>query len=355
MSAAKRVLIMAGGTGGHVFPALAIAEVLRAEGVQVDWLGTQQGIEARLVPAAGFPLHAVSVSGLRGKGRAALLKAPFQLLRALWESLRLLQRLRPDAVLGMGGFTAGPGGLAAFLLRKPLIIHEQNAIAGTTNRLLSRLATRVLTAFPDALPKATQLGNPVRDSIAALPVPAERGVGQRQPLRLLVLGGSLGAQALNQALPAAVAMTQLALDVRHQTGSRDADAVRAAYAEAGVAAEVAPFIDDMAEVYAWADLAVCRAGALTMAELAAAGLAAVLVPYPHAIDDHQTHNAAWLVQAGAAELLPQSTLTADSLAAVLKRLLADPALLRQRAERARALARPEAARAVAAVCREVMA
>lgn len=354
MNATARVLIMAGGTGGHVFPALAIAEALRADGVAIDWLGTRQGIEARLVPAAGIPLHAISVAGLRGKGWGALLKAPWQLGRALWESLALLRRLRPDCVLGMGGFAAGPGGLAAWLLRCPLVIHEQNAVAGTTNRLLARLACRVLAAFPSALAGAELVGNPVRESIAALPQPAGRQLGEHRPRRLLVLGGSLGANRLNTLLPEAVAATGLPIAVWHQSGARDADAVQAAYVAAGITARVDAFIDDMAAAYGWADLAVCRAGALTVAELAAAGLGALLVPYPYAIDDHQTRNAEWLCTAGAAELMPQARLDRQMLAERLQQLLGDPQALRVMAEQARRLARPDAAHRAAAVCREVM-
>lgn len=352
-SPAKTALIMAGGTGGHVFPALAIAQALQEQGVSVAWLGTQQGIEARLVPQAGIPLSFISVTGLRGKGAFALLKAPWQLGRALIESLQILRRLRPACVVGMGGFAAGPGGLAAWLLGFPLVIHEQNAVAGTTNRLLARLARRVLSAFPAALPRAELVGNPVRASIAALPQPEERQVGAHQPLRVLVLGGSLGAHALNEAVPQALAAFA-GVEAWHQTGARDADAVKAAYRQASLPARVAPFIDDMAEAYAWADLAICRAGALTVSELAAAGLGAILVPYPHAIDDHQTRNAQWLVSAGAAELLPQSSLDADSLRSRLSPLLADRAGLQAMARRARQLGKPDAAVRAASICMEVM-
>lgn len=346
------VLIMAGGTGGHVFPALAIADALRANGSEIAWLGTQRGIEARLVPQAGIPLFFVTVTGLRGKGPLALLKAPWQLLKAVYESIRLLKRLRPACVLGMGGFAAGPGGLAAWLLRCPLVIHEQNAVAGTTNRLLSRLANRVLVAFPDALPKARWVGNPVRSAIADLPEPAARAIGQHRPLRMLVLGGSLGAHALNVALPDA--LHGRAVEVLHQSGVNDAESVAAAYQQAGVTARVEAFIDDMPAAYGWADLAVCRAGALTVAELSAAGLAAVLVPYPHAIDDHQTRNAEWLAASGAAIVLPQVQLEAGALPAVLDRLLADPAQLVVMANAARSKARPDAAQQAAQFCEELM-
>ncbi|TNF35485.1 MAG: undecaprenyldiphospho-muramoylpentapeptide beta-N-acetylglucosaminyltransferase [Gammaproteobacteria bacterium] len=352
VSASRTVLIMAGGTGGHVFPALAIADALRAKGNEVVWLGTQKGIEARLVPQAGIPLFFVSVSGIRGKGMMALLKAPLQLLKAVHESVSLLRRIKPACVLGMGGFAAGPGGLAAWLLRYPLVIHEQNAVAGTTNRLLSRLARRVLVAFPDALRAGEWVGNPVRASIAGLPMPQERSVGQHQPLRILVLGGSLGARALNQALPKALAGR--AVEVFHQTGKADGESVLAAYQQAGVPARVETFVEDMAAAYAWADLAICRAGALTVAELAAAGVGSVLVPYPHAIDDHQTRNAAWLADSGAAVLMPQPALEAGELPAVLDRLLAHPQQLAAMAAAARAKAKPESAQQAAMICEECM-
>lgn len=350
------VLIMAGGTGGHVFPALAVAEELLRRGVRVHWLGTARGIEADLVPRAGIPLHLVQVSGLRGKGWRQLVAAPLQLARALLQSLRLVRRLRPDAVLGLGGFASGPGGLAAWLLRTPLLIHEQNAIAGSTNRLLAPLARKVLLGYPDALDAeaVTWVGNPVRTPIASLPAPDKRWQTREGPLRLLVLGGSLGARPINEVVPAALAQlpAELRPEVWHQTGRDHADAVAAHYAELGIAARVEPFIEAMDSAYGWADLALCRAGALTVAELAAAGLGALLVPLPHAIDDHQTHNALWLVEQGAGRLLPQSELTPERLARELQGLAQKPQQLLAWARAARAVARTDAARDVAEQCLE---
>lgn len=351
----RPILIMAGGTGGHVFPALAVARELRARGAPVVWLGTHRGLEARVVPEAGFPMEWVKVSGLRGKGVLKWFQAPFMLTLALWQALGVLWRVRPLAVLGMGGFVTGPGGLMAWLTRRPLLIHEQNSVAGLTNRLLAPLACRVMEAFPGSLPRALHTGNPVREEIAALPVPAERFAGRQGALRLLVLGGSLGAQVLNEVVPAALARIAPGErpEVWHQTGSRNLEAGRRAYQEAGVTARVEPFLEDMAAAYGWADLVVCRAGALTIAELAAAGVGAVLVPYPHAVDDHQTGNARYLVEQGAARLIPQSELTATALGKVLDEFIHRPERLRDMAGRARALARPVAARQVADLCLEV--
>ncbi|MDD3519223.1 MAG: undecaprenyldiphospho-muramoylpentapeptide beta-N-acetylglucosaminyltransferase [Chromatiales bacterium] len=349
------ILVMAGGTGGHVFPGLAVANALREAGVDVCWLGTAQGIEARLVPAAGFTLHTLPVSGLRGKGITTWLLAPLRLGLSLWAALGLMLKLKPAAVLGLGGFASGPGGLMASALGRPLVIHEQNAIAGMTNRWLARVADRVLEGFPGTFApgfKPQHTGNPVRADIAALPPPAERMHGRSGPLRLLVLGGSLGALALNRALPQALATlpADRRPEVWHQAGSRTVDAAREAYASSGVDARVDAFIDDMANAYAWADLVVCRAGALTIAELAAAGLGAVLVPYPHAVDDHQTANARFLVDAGAAVLRSQSEVETGALLPLLSELLNDRARLLQMAERARGLARPQATAEVADVC-----
>ncbi len=349
------ILIMAGGTGGHVFPALAVAEELRSAGHPVVWLGTQAGLEARVVPAAGLPMAWVRVRGLRGKGLLRVLTAPFMLAGALLQAGSVLHRLRPRAVLGMGGFVTGPGGFMAWLLRRPLLIHEQNSVAGLTNRLLAPLATRVMEAFPGSLAVRLQplhTGNPVRGAITRVAPPAERFAGREGPMRLLVLGGSLGAQALNDSLPQALARIDTARRprVRHQTGTRNLDAAREAYARAGVEAEIVPFIEDMAEAYAWADLVVCRAGALTIAELTAVGVAAILVPYPHAVDDHQTGNARYLVEAGAALLIPQPELEAAALAEVIEDFARDPERRLRMAAAARDLARPEAARVVAQEC-----
>ncbi|HMA12737.1 MAG TPA: undecaprenyldiphospho-muramoylpentapeptide beta-N-acetylglucosaminyltransferase [Steroidobacteraceae bacterium] len=343
------VMIMAGGTGGHVFPALALARVLRSHSREVIWLGTRRGLEARVVPAEGIAIEWLSVSGMRGKSLAALLNAPFMLARSLWEALRIMRRHRPAVVVGLGGFVAGPGGLAAWLCRRPLLIHEQNAIAGFTNRCLSHLAREVLTAFPAAFAanrKARLIGNPVRADIASLPAPAARFEGRSGAVRLLVVGGSLGAMRLNQAVPQALARlaaSGLRLEVRHQSGEKHIDAARAAYAAAGVQGEVSAFIADMAGALGWADLVICRAGALTIAELAAAGVGAILVPYPHAVDDHQTHNAQFLVEAGAARCVADATLTGETLAALLQPLLGDRAKLLDMARAARAVARVDAA------------
>ncbi|MBZ0072666.1 MAG: undecaprenyldiphospho-muramoylpentapeptide beta-N-acetylglucosaminyltransferase [Gammaproteobacteria bacterium] len=349
------ILIMAGGTGGHVFPALAVAEELRSAGHPVVWLGTQAGLEARVVPAAGLPMAWVRVRGLRGKGFLHALTAPFMLLGALLQAGGILRRLRPRAVLGMGGFVTGPGGFMAWLLRRPLLIHEQNSIAGLTNRLLAPLAMRVMEAFPGSLParlRPLATGNPVRGTITRVAPPAARFAGREGPMRLLVLGGSLGAQALNDLLPQALARSAAALrpQVRHQAGARNLDSARASYARAGVTAEVVPFIEDMAEAYAWADLVVCRAGALTIAELTAVGVAAILVPYPYAVDDHQTGNARYLVDAGAAMLIPEPELEATTLASVIADFARDPERRLRMAAAARALARTDAARVVAQEC-----
>ncbi len=355
----RPVLIMAGGTGGHVFPALALARLLRARSREVIWLGTQRGLEARVVPAENFPIEWLSVGGLRGKGVATLLAAPWQLLRALWQALAIVRRHRPAVVVGMGGFVTGPGGLAAWLCRRPLLIHEQNAIAGFTNRCLAPLAREVLTAFPGAFgprQRTRLIGNPVREDIAALPVPAQRMAGRSGAIRLLVVGGSLGALRLNQTVPQAIALlagagaNALRFEIRHQSGERHIDAARAAYVQAGVEGDVSAFIADMAQALGWADLVICRAGALTIAELAAAGAASVLVPYPHAVDDHQTHNARFLVEAGAARLLADATLTPELLARALRDLCADRATLLVMAEAARRVARPAAAQQLLEAC-----
>lgn len=349
------VLIMAGGTGGHIFPGLAVAEALRARGATVAWLGAAGGMETRLVPAAGIELHTLAIGGLRGKSLLTRLLAPWRLLHATAAAFGLLRRIKPSAVIGFGGFAAGPGGAAAVLRRVPLIVHEQNRIAGFTNRILARFARRVLGGFPDALSHSEWVGNPVRADIAALPPPTERMASRDGRARLLVLGGSLGAAVLNRNVPAALAqlMPDVRPQVRHQCGRGHADATRAAYAQAGVDADVEEFIADMAMNYAWADLVVCRAGALTLAELAAAGVASLLVPYPHAVDDHQTRNAEFMVERGAADLLPQSGLDAETLSLRLDTLLHDHARLIAMARAARACAQLDAAMRVAEICLEV--
>ena len=349
----RTMMIMAGGTGGHVMPGLAVADEMRARSWQVVWLGVPGGLEAELVPPHGIPMRWVRIGGLRGKGLATRLLAPWRLARALWDALRVLRDVKPAVVLGLGGYVAFPGGLVAALLGRPLVIHEQNSIAGLTNRVLARFARRRLVAFPGALPGAQWCGNPVRAAVAGLPLPGERMRGREGPLRLLVVGGSLGAKALNEALPAALALMPASRrpQVVHQSGRAHVDALREAYAAAGVDADVRAFIDDMAAAYGQADLVVCRAGAMTVSELAAVGLASILVPYPHAVDDHQTANARFLADRDAAVLMPQTSLEPAALAAVLDGL--DRARLLAMAQRARELARPDASRELADACEAV--
>ena len=353
-----RLAVMAGGTGGHVFPALAVAEYLRGQGAEVFWIGTQAGMESRLVPEHGFEMEWVSIEGVRGKGGLQWLKAPFRLASAFGQARAILRRRRPTVVLGMGGFVSGPGGLAARALGIPLVIHEQNFVPGLTNQWLARVATQVFEAFPGSFPPARRAivtGNPVRQSILDLPTPAERLAGRSGPVRLLVVGGSLGAQALNETVPQALA--RLPIDqrplVRHQAGERTLELARNAYRDAGVEAEVVAFVRDMAEAYAWADLVVCRSGALTVSELAAAGVGSILVPYPFAVDDHQVGNARYLSEAGAARLIIQRDLTAVGLADILSELFADRARLLAMAEAARRRAQPEATDHIARVCLEL--
>lgn len=355
---AARVMVMAGGTGGHVFPALAVAQQLREQGWDVSWLGTPDSFEARTVPQYGFPIDWVQSFRLRGQGLLNLLLAPFRLLRAMLQAWRVLRLRRPQVVLGMGGFVTGPGGLVSWLLRTPLVIHEQNTVPGMTNRYLARVAARVLEAFPGSFPPgiaAEAVGNPVRGEIAALPEPAVRFADRDGPCRLLVLGGSLGAQALNVVLPQALALLpeHRRFDVLHQAGRGKADATTAAYRAAGVDARVTDFLHDMAEAYAWADLVICRAGALTISELTSAGMASILVPFPYAVDDHQTQNARFLSEAGAAHLLPQDALEPESLAALLGSYCDDRGQLLNMAEAARRLAQPRATERVASICAEV--
>lgn len=347
------VLVLAGGTGGHIYPALAVARELRARGHQVVWLGAAQGMETQIVPAAGFPLEQIQVRGLRGKGWRQRLAAPVQLLRALWQSWRVLRKHRPGVVLGMGGFVAGPAGLLSSLLRVPLVIHEQNAIPGLTNRLLAAWARRVVVAFPNRLRRGVHVGNPIRPEITELPPPEQRFAQRTGPLRMLVLGGSLGAQRLNQVVPAALALLapEARPDIWHQTGQKLHTATVAQYAQQQVTARVMPYIDDMAAALAWADVAICRAGAMTISELAAVGLGAILVPYPHAVDDHQTANAEYLVAAGAALRVADANLTPAVLAELWRN--SSRALWLQRAQAARAVAKPEATQQVAALCLEV--
>jgi len=349
----RTIVIMAGGTGGHVFPGLAVARVMRARAWNVVWLGNPDGMEASLVPRHDIPMCPVRFGGLRGKGLLTRLLLPLNLLRAFWQSLRALRAVRPQVVLGMGGYIAFPGGMMAVLLGTPLVVHEQNSVAGLANKVLARIADRTLVAFPDALAGASYCGNPVRDDVAALAEPARRYAQRSGPLRLLVVGGSLGAQALNSTVPQALAALppERRPQVLHQSGRRHLADLQAAYRDAGVDAQAVEFIDDMAGAYGQADLVICRAGAMTVAEVACAGVASLMVPFPHAVDDHQTTNARFLAERDAALLLPQTELTPQRLAALLDGL--DRPGLLAIAQRARALARPDAARQVADACESV--
>lgn len=350
----RPVLIMAGGTGGHVFPALAVADELRARGVPVVWLGTKAGIESRLVPQAGYPIEWMSITGLRGKNTVTLLLAPVRIVMACWQAMRVLLKRRPCAVLGMGGFASGPGGMMAWLIRKPLLVHEQNAVAGMTNKILSRFASVVLQAFPGVFKKAKTTGNPVRQSICELTAPAERFAQRdvKNRLRLLVIGGSLGAVKLNEIIPQALATMAVTdrPEVIHQTGMKNIDAAKDLYESADVDAKVEAFIDDMPAAYEWADLVICRSGAMTVFELAAAGVASVLVPYPYAVDDHQTGNARYLESAGAAIVRQQDELTTDWLVAVINDFSANRNKLLEMAIAARKLAIPDSAKTIADEC-----
>lgn len=361
----RTALIMAGGTGGHVFPALAVAEQLRAEGWRVVWLATRGGLEASLAPERGFTVEWLAFGGVRGKGWLNLALLPLKLLIAFWQSARAIFKVRPDVALGLGGYAAFPGGMMAAFFNRPLVIHEQNAVAGLTNRVLACLADRVLLGLPSAFTHgkdrpipcgkvaALWVGNPVRSEIAALPTPEQRYGERAGPLRLLVVGGSLGAQALNELVPRALALLQPACRpvVRHQGGYDKLAALQAEYAAAGVKAECLAFIADMAAAYAWADLVICRAGASTVAEIAAAGLAALFVPYPYAVDDHQTENARFLADAGAAWLMQQRDLTPQALADWLAARTRTELL--ERAVRARRLAKPDATERIVGVMKEL--
>lgn len=357
----RPVLIMAGGTGGHVFPALAVADELRSRGIPVVWLGTKTGIESRLVPQAGYPIEWMSITGLRGKSTLTLLLAPVRITMACWQALLVLLKRKPCAVLGMGGFASGPGGLMAWLIRKPLLVHEQNAIAGMTNKILARFSNVVLQAFPAVFKNAETTGNPVRRSICEIATPEQRfeqrrakegGEGRQQNLRLLVIGGSLGAVKLNEVVPQALAKIDVAIrpEVIHQTGLKNIDSAKKSYLDAAVEAKVEAFIDDMPAVYEWADLVICRSGAMTVFELAAAGVASVLVPYPHAVDDHQTHNAFYLEKSGAAVIRQQDELSADWLADTINDFSANRNKLLDMAIAARKLAIPGSAKTIADAC-----
>ncbi len=346
-------LVMAGGTGGHIFPGLAVAEALRARGWRVHWLGAPDSMESRLVPPRGFALETVQFGGLRGKGLLTKLLLPLNLLRAFWQSIQVVRRVKPDVLVGLGGYITFPGGMMGVLLGKPLVLHEQNSIAGLANKVLAEVADRRFSAFPNALAKAAWVGNPLREAFLKQPAPAERFAGRTGPLRLLVVGGSLGAQALNRIVPQALALIPEAQrpTVLHQSGEKQIDELRANYAAAGVAADCTPFIDDTASAYAHADLVIGRAGASTVTELAAVGAASLLVPFPAAVDDHQTHNARFLVDAGAAWLEAQAGLTPDKLAVLLQGL--DRAQLLAMAEKARSVAKTDAVDAVVGACMEL--
>ena len=351
------VLIMAGGTGGHIFPGIAVGRELDRRGVPVVWLGGETGLEGRLVPQAGFALETLAFSGVRGKGLLTLLLAPLRLLRAVFAARAVLRRVRPRSVLSMGGYAAAPGGIAAWMARVPLVVHEQNRVAGMTNRLLARFARRVLAGFDQVLPACEWTGNPVRAEIVALPDPGSRMAQSSAPLRLLVLGGSQGAQSLNSILPQVLSRLAASreLTIRHQCGARHVQSTREAYAMAFLDGDTQPFIPDRAPAYAWADLVVCRAGPLTIAEICPAGVASVLVPFPKAVDDHQTRNAEVLVEAGAAQLVAEGEGFAERLHATLDACLQDRAQLLAMARSARALARPQATARIADVCLEVAA
>jgi UDP-N-acetylglucosamine--N-acetylmuramyl-(pentapeptide) pyrophosphoryl-undecaprenol N-acetylglucosamine transferase len=348
----KTILIMAGGTGGHIFPGLAVAQEMRAAGWEVVWLGARGGMEERLVPPRGFRTAWIRAKAARGKGLLQKLLLPANLLFSFWESARHLRGVKPDVVLGLGGYVAFPGGMMASLLNHPLALHEQNAIAGLANRVLSTVSDKVMVAFPGALKSAEWTGNPVRSEIAALAAPRQRFAGRTGPLRILVVGGSLGAQALNQAVPAALASISPRPVVVHQSGEKHLDALKNSYRQAGAQGELVAFIDDMARRYAEADLVICRAGAVTIAELSAGGMASILVPFPHAVDDHQTANARFLADRGAALLLQQKDMTAQKLAQLIASL--DRPRLLEMAEKARALGKPDAARIVAQRCMELV-
>ncbi len=349
----RPVLIMAGGTGGHVFPALAVADELSTRGIPVVWLGTKAGIESRLVPQAGYPIEWLTITGLRGKNKITLLLAPLRITVACWQALVVLLKIKPVAVLGMGGFASGPGGVMAWLLRKPLIVHEQNAIAGLTNKILARFASVILQAFPGVFDNAETTGNPVRQSICELSPPDVRLAEHPQKvIRLLVIGGSLGAVKLNEIIPQALA--EIDKDQRpeviHQTGAKNIESAQAIYRQYAVEAKVEAFIDDMPAAYAWADLVICRAGAMTVFELAAAGIAAILVPYPYAVDDHQTRNALYLARSGAAIVQQQDQLSSGWLVDVINDFSGNRKKLLAMAIAARKLAIPDSAKTIADAC-----
>lgn len=348
----KTILVMAGGTGGHIFPALAVAHKMRDAGWRVVWLGNPEGMEAKLVPQHGFEMVWVKFSALRGKGILRKLLLPLNLLRGFWQGLKAIRQVKPNVVLGMGGYITFPGGMMAALTGVPLVLHEQNSVAGLANRVLAGVADRIVTGFPNVLKKGEWVGNPVRPEITKIAAPAERFSERSGALRILIIGGSLGAQALNELVPKGMALLGEAEQpqIVHQAGEKHIDTLKANYAAVGVQAHCVSFIEDMAGAYEWADLVICRAGALTIAELAAAGVASILVPFPHAVDDHQTGNARFLVGVGGAFLLPQTELTAESIALI--RNYSRGQLL-EMAEKARSMAKPDATEAVAQLCTDI--
>jgi UDP-N-acetylglucosamine--N-acetylmuramyl-(pentapeptide) pyrophosphoryl-undecaprenol N-acetylglucosamine transferase len=358
MKSLRRVLIMAGGTGGHVFPGLAVANYLREQGVAVHWLGTAQGLEAHVVPPADIPLHFISIGGVRGKSMKTWITAPFRVMMALGQALRILLRVKPDVVIGMGGFASGPGGLASWLLRYPLVIHEQNAKSGLTNRWLKKMSHKVLTGFPGVFReqlKVEVIGNPVRKELIQLPPPAERFHQRSDRLHLLILGGSLGARAINELVPRSMALlaSHVRPAIQHQAGNKLYEEAVKAYQQAGVEATVVPFMTDMAAAYAWADLVLCRAGALTIAELCAVGLGSILVPFPYAVDDHQTANAQFLADKGAAFLVQQSALSVERLAQLITDLQAQPEKRLAMAEAAYRLRQVRVSERIYEVCKAI--
>ncbi|OUS01747.1 undecaprenyldiphospho-muramoylpentapeptide beta-N-acetylglucosaminyltransferase [Gammaproteobacteria bacterium 42_54_T18] len=354
----QRVLVMAGGTGGHIFPALAAARAFQAQGIEVKWLGTEKGLESKIVPDHGLDIFYLDVAGVRGQGLKRLLSAPFKIAMSVIRVIGIIRHYKPDLVLGMGGFVTGPGGIGAWLGRTPLFIHEQNAIAGFTNKVLAKFATKVFQAFPSAFMESGKVqttGNPVRQEIVELKSPEERFATRiNGPLHLLVLGGSQGAVALNETVPGALAQPALqgVFEIRHQAGPKNLENTKAVYAKCGVEANVSAFIDDMAEAYAWADMVICRSGALTVSEIASAGVAALFVPYPHAVDDHQTKNAEYLVAQGAAKVVQQASLTESALAELLKNEFSDRATLLTMANAARSAAKNDATLEVVNGCLE---
>ena len=353
MSRQPCALVMAGGTGGHIFPGLALAEALRAKGWRVHWLGVPGSMEERLVQPRGFAFEAVQFSGVRGKGLTTLVQLPGRLLRAFWQSWQAVRRVQPDVVIGLGGYVTFPGGLMGVLAGKPLVLHEQNSVAGMANKVLARVATRIFSAYPHALPKAEWVGNPLRAEFLQQPAPAQRFAGRTGPLRLLVLGGSLGAQGLNDVVPQALALmpADQRPQVLHQSGSLHIEALRALYARLGVQGQLTHFIDGTAQAMADADLLVCRAGASTVTEIAAVGAAAVFVPFPHAVDDHQTHNARFLVEAGAAVLVQQRDLTPESLQKIMMK--SERNMLMQQAQSAKKMQKTEAVNQMVAACEQL--